>query len=169
MIPRILLSLGLGLAIFAVLFFILAFTRATSELNENITLLATSIAIAIWAGLVLLLWTGRRHSLATILTVGGLLTVWLVTIALCFFWSKVNVEGEALFITGTLLAGAGISIGIILLSARTRSGMMPDVQRSRAASVRCPSCSYSMNGLHECTCPECGARFTIDELLAAQR
>ena len=37
-----------------------------------------------------------------------------------------------------------------------------------AASVVCPACSYSMTGLTEARCPECGRRFTLDELYAGQ-
>ncbi len=170
MIPRILFSLGIGLAILAVLLFILAFTSATSELDENITLLASTIAFAVWAGVVLLFWTGKRRSVMSFLTVGALLILWLVTIALCFFWSQVSPRGEGLFIGGTLLAGIAGSIGVILLILRTRgNGNIHDGSSHAAKEVRCPSCGYSMNGLHECTCPECGGRFTIDQLLSAQR
>jgi hypothetical protein len=35
-------------------------------------------------------------------------------------------------------------------------------------AVRCLKCGYSMRGLSEARCPECGTRYTLDELLAAQ-
>jgi hypothetical protein len=34
--------------------------------------------------------------------------------------------------------------------------------------VTCPKCGYSLVGLYEAHCPECGERFTLDRLLAAQ-
>ncbi len=34
--------------------------------------------------------------------------------------------------------------------------------------VVCPTCGYSLTGLHEARCPECGAEFTLDSLYAAQ-
>lgn len=34
--------------------------------------------------------------------------------------------------------------------------------------LRCPRCDYSMRGLHAARCPECGAEFTIDELVRQQ-
>ena len=34
-------------------------------------------------------------------------------------------------------------------------------------AVRCPTCGYSMAGLREAKCPECGAAYTIDQLVAA--
>jgi hypothetical protein len=35
-------------------------------------------------------------------------------------------------------------------------------------ALHCPACGYRMVGLHESRCPECGASYTIDELLARQ-
>ena len=35
-------------------------------------------------------------------------------------------------------------------------------------SVVCPTCGYNLTGLSEPRCPECGSRFTLDQLLAAQ-
>ena len=30
--------------------------------------------------------------------------------------------------------------------------------------LNCPTCGYSMRGLHEARCPECGTQYTLDEL-----
>lgn len=38
-----------------------------------------------------------------------------------------------------------------------------------AAPVACPLCGYSLAGLREARCPECGSQFTLDQLLASQR
>jgi hypothetical protein len=35
--------------------------------------------------------------------------------------------------------------------------------------VLCPGCGYRMVGLRESRCPECGAEYTLDELLSRQR
>ena len=32
----------------------------------------------------------------------------------------------------------------------------------------CPECGYSMNGLDNSACPECGRRYTLDELIGLQ-
>jgi hypothetical protein len=37
-----------------------------------------------------------------------------------------------------------------------------------AIAVVCPTCGYNLSGLSEARCPECGSRFTLDELLGAQ-
>lgn len=35
-------------------------------------------------------------------------------------------------------------------------------------AIACPVCGYSLTGLSDARCPECGTRFTLDQLLAAQ-
>ena len=35
-------------------------------------------------------------------------------------------------------------------------------------NLNCPDCGYVMVGLSESRCPECGARFTLDELVRRQ-
>ena len=42
------------------------------------------------------------------------------------------------------------------------------VGASGSSAVACPTCGYNLTGLGEARCPECGSRFTLDELLAAQ-
>lgn len=169
MISRIVFSLGIGFAIFAVLLFILAFAVETSELDYGVAMLGAAIALTLWGAILLQIWKGKRTTLAWILTSAGLLVTWLVTIALCFFWHAVNLRAQGLFIGGTVLAGMAGSIGLILFAVRSASAGDSSRKRAQMTTVRCPSCRYAMNGLRECTCPECGRRFTIDELFAAQR
>lgn len=39
---------------------------------------------------------------------------------------------------------------------------------SPANSISCPTCGYNLTGLTESRCPECGSKFTLNELLASQ-
>ena len=39
---------------------------------------------------------------------------------------------------------------------------------SGRATIICPNCSYNLTGLTEARCPECGTKFTLDQLLSAQ-
>jgi hypothetical protein len=34
--------------------------------------------------------------------------------------------------------------------------------------ITCPTCGYNMTGLRQTVCPECGAAYTVDQLLAQQ-
>jgi len=42
------------------------------------------------------------------------------------------------------------------------------IKGSSKSAVTCPTCGYNLTGLSEARCPECGTRFTLDELLALQ-
>jgi hypothetical protein len=44
----------------------------------------------------------------------------------------------------------------------------PISDEMREDIVRCPVCDYSMAGLREAKCPECGSEFTLDQLVAGQ-
>ncbi len=35
-------------------------------------------------------------------------------------------------------------------------------------AVTCPTCGYNLTGSSECRCPECGSKFTVDELMGLQ-
>jgi hypothetical protein len=42
------------------------------------------------------------------------------------------------------------------------------ISESGRDNVACPTCGYNLTGLNEARCPECGAKFTLDELFASQ-
>jgi hypothetical protein len=42
------------------------------------------------------------------------------------------------------------------------------IGESGRGNVACPTCGYNLTGLNEARCPECGAKFTLDELFASQ-
>ncbi len=48
---------------------------------------------------------------------------------------------------------------------RERAGR---VEARGGAAIVCPGCGYNLTGLSESKCPECGAAWTIDELVASQ-
>ena len=72
------------------------------------------------------------------LFLGGVLSILLWLFATVFLWRETAAERAA------RVAGAGSS------------------------AVTCPTCGYNLTGLADARCPECGSRFTLDELLAAQ-
>ena len=59
-------------------------------------------------------------------------------------------------------------LATILIWRETPEERMDRVSGACAEYVCCPVCGYNMTGLQEARCPECGARFTLDEFLAAQ-
>jgi len=42
------------------------------------------------------------------------------------------------------------------------------IRSSGKGALTCPTCGYNLTGLSEARCPECGSKFTINDLLAQQ-
>src|SRR6185295_18227797 len=76
------------------------------------------------------------------------------------------------FIAGTLFLGAAALAAVITAAVHTgsrgRAIIVGGAGADGAVSVHCPRCGYSMSGLDAAACPECGARYTLDELIRAQ-
>jgi hypothetical protein len=70
--------------------------------------------------------------------VGGVVAILLWLTCTVFVWRETGSERRARFRTGSVQA------------------------------IVCPACGYNLTGLAQTTCPECGATYTIDELVAAQ-
>ncbi len=56
-----------------------------------------------------------------------------------------------------------------VLFAVWRSGKRAAWDRSGRAYPICPRCRYPMRGLSRAQCPECGTRYTLDQLWTGQR
>ncbi len=72
-------------------------------------------------------------------------------------WIVVGVGVLVVLTAGLALMGVGLV---------WRSGFVRGWRASRSAPPNCPQCGYNMTGLTECRCPECGQRFSIDQILA---
>lgn len=72
-----------------------------------------------------------------------------------------------------MLIGGGLPpiawvLATMLIWRETAVERAARLARLGVEDLRCPLCGYSMEGLHTSDCPECGARFTIQQLIAAQ-
>lgn len=56
----------------------------------------------------------------------------------------------------------------ILLWRETANERMERLRSANADVLTCPRCGYNLTGLHEARCPECGAQYTLNQLLASQ-
>lgn len=133
--------------------------------------LAVYIATAIWWTLVwheLVLWNSRRIA-NTILAgvaalLGGLALGMLVIVAS----AGAAPTGIAVAVGGGLPPVIWVAATVFIWRET------PDERARRLASMGgaglcCPLCGYSMSDLHTSNCPECGAKFTLEQLLIAQR
>lgn len=56
----------------------------------------------------------------------------------------------------------------VLVWRETADERATRLRAAGATAIVCPACGYNLTGLKQTTCPECGASYTINELLAAQ-
>ena len=73
---------------------------------------------------------------------------------------------------GTFVGGlVAIMLWVVATVILWRDTPTERAQRARASSrstIVCPTCGYNLTGLSESRCPECGSKFTLDELIALQ-
>ena len=75
---------------------------------------------------------------------------------------------ELAFFTGSLVATVLWIIGTICIWRENQSERAARLRRAGADTIVCPACGYNLTGLREARCPECGAQYTLNELLAGQ-
>jgi hypothetical protein len=56
----------------------------------------------------------------------------------------------------------------VLIWQETRPERVARLRARGDQTVVCPSCGYNLTGLRQTACPECGASYTVDELVALQ-
>jgi uncharacterized paraquat-inducible protein A len=108
-------------------------------------------------------WTARRiflpYVVAAICAVIGLTLT--AKQAQRFDWSGY------LMLTGLAMMIAWL-VATIILWQETALERAQRVRMANRSAITCPACGYNLTGLGEARCPECGAKFTLDELFAAQ-
>lgn len=117
--------------------------------------------IAVWRGQVV--WNGWRRSLtyASVLWslgVGGTLGF---AMAVLTNEEEVGIVFAGLFWFVTWIPSTAL---VWRETARERAARLKTIA---VGTVNCPNCGYNMTGLHEARCPECGTRYTLNELFAS--
>jgi hypothetical protein len=135
---------------------------------------------------------------ADVVTWAGVATYWCLLWRSSIRWTPVRVGGTLGAAVGGALVGGGIAavmayafmaggdsasfalflggilamllwlFATIFLWRETAAERAARVAGSASSAVTCPTCGYNLTGLGDARCPECGSRFTLDELLAAQ-
>ena len=85
----------------------------------------------------------------------------------------VHILNPRLPLTVLVLASGAIvpivwTLATVLLWRETPRERMTRLESLGMRGIQCPICGYQLTGLSEARCPECGARFTLDQLFAAQ-
>jgi hypothetical protein len=164
------LILCFGVLIGSAVLYILVFVILESGRGDDEALIgADLVTMAALATAWTLVWRGQVHwprwrVWATVaLAIGALVPAAMVGAATALAVRR----GEELAI---LMAGmAWITAWLIGSALVWRERPAERAARLQAHGVRtisCPACSYNLTGLKSTTCPECGATYTVDQLVA---
>ncbi len=169
--PRIAVSFASAVVFLAGAMFVLGIVgikgtqRWVSDEAIAITLL---LALVAWLGSLMAIWSTFsrwRNLLGTIFQVLG---TWAAAIPTSVMLDGMGGRYAEFWIAGTLLLAGGLSVLIISVRWYRASAGRTVVAQGGEVRVNCPMCGYSMVGLHEARCPECGGQFTVDELIRQQ-
>lgn len=121
--------------------------------------------------LIAMAWLWSRNMKQRAFWYAGFVTVamWALCIGLCVFIEEAVRGGEEMLIGCVVfMTIAGMFFVWVQAWRRYGRGRSKLHHEDGKLDVRCPECDYRMVGLHESRCPECGATFTLDELLSRQ-
>ena len=99
----------------------------------------------------------------------ALTAVWVAAVVLCF-----AIEGTfrgptiPILLAVCILLCMGATVWLVESALHRLNTARPLVAPTGEINVECPACGYSMVGLDQCRCPECGAEYTIDDLIRRQ-
>lgn len=120
--------------------------------------------LLLWRGVVR--WTKQRKSktwLSVPLAAG---------IGACCIGLVVQLAGSSGVGVEYLLGGVAAAVSWLLFTVliwrETAAERVERLKQASASTLSCPTCGYNMTGLHEARCPECGSKFTLDELVSCQ-
>lgn len=166
------IRLGLSLAAAAVLLASLMFIFGVLEMTgtrvrHEHTTIGLALAGAVWCGVLVWLWSSFRRWRRMIRTTLSIIIVWTVATVIGVVFDML-ISQAGFLIGGVIVLAVAITIGLIATVTYQSLGGKPLMQEAQMIRVYCPHCRYSLVGLQSCTCPECGASFTIDEIIRAQ-
>ncbi|MBN1513098.1 MAG: hypothetical protein JXB13_13875 [Phycisphaerae bacterium] len=188
LLPRLALSLVAALALIAIAVLVLAMaevlmapvirsysvgpnsvrTYAYSPISDKHIAIAMSGATVLWLVSLIRIWGTYPRFRNVLRTVFGVLAISVATIMLCMLLANTMPFEGGFLIVACILGGIGGSILLVTAVAyRVRRGKNVFTAEGHV-NVNCPSCGYSMVGLEQSRCPECGSQYTLDELIRRQ-
>jgi len=108
-------------------------------------------------------WTGTRIGQTLLSALGAAVAA---TLAGAFVETAIGNE------VGIFLGSAAAPLlwlaATVLIWRESDAERVARLKRMGTDTIVCPACGYNLTGLKEARCPECGAQYTLNELLAAQ-
>jgi hypothetical protein len=159
----------------AAVVYICVFVLLEQELADEFALLWTSIVVAFFVALYWLAlwrqsvrWTPYRVMVTMVsgpgcVAAGGGGVGAIIIAALPY-----NDEELGIFLGGIAAISLWLAV-TVLLWRETPAERAERVRQAAGVVLFCPRCGYNMTGLYEGRCPECGTKYTLDQLYAAQQ
>ena len=171
-VPRIFVSIISGLLLTAAAFlggFVIAMALGVGRVDDDFLAMTFAVCSFVWLALLIWIWRDNHQSGFPLMAAFGTLGLWLATIFGCVFIDQAFrlVDEEYLIAALCRVSGALTLLFWLPAVQRLRLGR-PVVNSENLVNVTCPHCGYSLIGLRELRCPECGTQFAIDELIRRQ-
>ncbi len=164
---RLVLSVaGFGAALSLCLVAI-AISAPNHRVQEEVAMSILAFGALLWVLLLAWLWVGHAVMGPLLRGLFVVAAIWFVVILLAVFIAS-RLPNDELWI-GALIV-AGITGTILYVASVIYTGLRGREIHSHAGmvNVQCAECGYSLVGKTDCTCPECGRQYTVDELIALQ-
>jgi hypothetical protein len=168
---RVTLSIVSALLLLAVAMFAAwAYARTTTRgyAREEHVAVAIIVAAVAWIGALFFLWAPVRRGRGFAMALFTTLAIAVATIGGMILVEETVRRDEEFLMTTVFLLGLALAILAWLPVFMRLSRGRPVVGPDDLVQVNCPGCDYSLIGLRDLRCPECGLEFTIDELIRAQ-
>jgi len=108
-------------------------------------------------------WTGARIG-RTLLAAAGAAAVASILATIV----EATIEHEVGIFLGSAAAPLLWLAATVLIWRESDAERVARLKRMGTDTIVSPACGYNLTGLKEARCPECGAQYTLNELLAAQ-
>lgn len=169
-VARVAISLATGLVLVAAaLVVIWAVQQAGGNRRGDGTIAAALGGAGLaWCLAQMWVWHSYRRFRMLLNGIFSVIAIWVVVVPICVMIESAFQRNEELLIAGCILCGVAATLlrMAVLWHRKSRGKALTDIEGR--INLNCPNCGYVMLGLSESRCPECGARFTLDELVRRQ-
>lgn len=143
-------------------------TSYYSPIRDEHVAIALAFAGAAWCFMLTRIWATYRRYRTVIRTTFGVIAVWVVAVPICVLIDKFVGRSEEFWIAACILAACAASILLVTSASYKAKSGRAIANSAGEVNLNCPNCGYSMIGLNEARCPECGTQFTLDDLIRRQ-
>jgi hypothetical protein len=142
--------------------------RSMGYVRDAHIMVALFLVGVCWLVLLVLIWSRMRHGRQFVVPAIATVGVGVLGIGAAAAIDEFLHRDEEFLMGAVGFLSAAVVILVWLPTVQRLLRGRPVVGPDDLVLVNCPRCGYSLIGLRNLRCPECGAEFTIDELIRAQ-